>query len=175
MSFWAIGAAVVAVVGETVNMVEQSRISKQQASNATKVAQYNADVDVANAQQLSMNANANIAKQRQQDQSYLSAQRAAYAASGVLSGTGSPMTLQATTAGRMEQDIQQNWASVQEKESQLYGSAAEGIVEGQEESDVYHLQSTAAIFQGIGQIANTVGGAASKYSSYKEGQNTDGG
>jgi hypothetical protein len=131
-----------------------ARASSQQATAAAQAADYNAKVDVANAQQLSLDANANIQKQRQQDQEYQSDQRAAFAASGVLSGTGSPMEVQATTAGRQEQDIQQYWTSVQEKESQLYASAQEGVVEGEEEADIYHLQGAGDIFSGIGNMEN---------------------
>ena len=134
--------------------VEEKQASDRQAKAVTQAANYNAKVDIANAQQLQMNADANIQKQRQEDASYQSSQRVALAASGVLSGTGSPMELQATTAGRQEQDIQTYYASVQEKESQLYGSAQEGVYEGAEEADIYHLQGAGDIFNGIGSVAN---------------------
>lgn len=131
--------------------------SSRQATAAAQAANYNAKVDQANAQQIAMNANANIEKQRQDDQAYQSNQRAALASSGVLSDTGSSMQLEATTAGRQEQDIQTYWASVQEKESQLYASAQEGVYEGQEQADIYHLQGAADIFSGIGSVASTFG------------------
>ena len=131
-----------------------ARASSEQASAAASAADYNAKVDVANAQQQALDANANITKQRQQDQEYQSDQRAAYAASGVLSGSGTPMEVQATTAGRQEQNIQQYWTSVQEKESAQYAAAEEGVVEGQEEADIYHLQGAGDIFSGIGNMEN---------------------
>ena len=134
-----------------------ARASSQQADAASQAANYNAKVDVANAQQQALNANANIQKQRQKDQEYQSDQRAALAASGVLSGTGSPMEVQATTAGRQEQDIQQYWTSVQEKESAEYAAADEGVVEGQEEASMYHLQGAADILSGIGSMASSFG------------------
>ena len=129
--------------------------SSRQATAAAQAANYNAKVDQANAQQIAMNANANIEKQRQDDQAYQSNQRAALAASGVLSDTGSAMQVEATTAGRQEQDIQQYWSSVQQKEAQLYSSAQEGVYEGQEQSDIYHLQGAADIFNGIAGVAGT--------------------
>ena len=134
--------------------VEAKQVSARQAEVASQTASYNSKVDIANAQQLQLNADANIQKQRQDDAVYQSNQRAALAASGVLSGTGSPMELQATTAGREEQDIQTYYTSVQEKESQLYASAQEGVYEGQEQADIYHLQGAADIFKGIGDVAN---------------------
>lgn len=140
--------------------VEAKQVSSRQAEAATNAADYNAAVDKANAQQLAFDAQANITKQRQDDQAYQSNQRAALASSGVLSGTGSPMALQATTAGRQEQNIQQYWTSTQEKENQLYGSADEGVYEGQEQSDIYHLQGTADLFHGVGGVTSAFGGAA---------------
>ena len=137
--------------------VEAHQVSARQAEVASQTADYNSKVDIAQAQQLSMDANANIQKQRQVAQEYESNQRAALAASGVLSDTGSPMALQATTAGREEQNIQTYWTSVQEKESQLYASAQEGEYEGQEQADIYHLQGAADIFQGVGSIAGDLG------------------
>jgi hypothetical protein len=136
--------------------------SSRQASAAAHAADFNAKVDQANAQQLAMDAKANIQKQRQDDTAYQSDQRAALAASGVLSETGSPMTLQATTAMRQEQDIQTYWTSVQEKEGQLYSAAAEGVYEGASEADIYHLQGAADIFSGIGSMAGSVAGAMAR-------------
>lgn len=160
MSWFAAGAAVVAVASEAVNMVQQKKIADQQAQYASQMANYNAQLDVANANQIAMNANANIQKQRTEDKSYLSSQRAAMAASGILSETGSPLALQATTAGRMEQDIQNDWAGVQEKETSLNLSAEAGIYEGAEESSMYHLEGAADIFKGIGSMASTFGSYA---------------
>lgn len=144
--------AATAVGSAAVSAGLSARASSQQASAAARTADYNAKLSVANAQQAELNANANIQKQRQDDMAYQSNQRAALAASGVLSGTGSPMELEATTASRQEQDIQTYWTSVQEKESQLYASAEEGIAEGQETADIYHLQGAGDIFSGIGNI-----------------------
>lgn len=141
-----------------------AKASSQQASAAAQAANYNAKLDIANAQQQAMNAQANIAKQRQDDQSYRSNQRAALAASGVLSGTGSPMALQATTAGRQEQNIQQYWTSTQQHEATQYAAAQEGVYEGAEAADTYHLQGAADIFKGIGSIGGEV------YQGYKDQQ-----
>src|ERR1039457_4798731 len=159
----ATGATITATVAAGAAATTMEAVaSSRQASAAAQAADYNSKGDQANAQQLAMNANANIAKQRQDDATYQSDQRAALAASGVLSGTGSPMELQATTAMRQEQDIQTYWTSVQEKESQLYSSAEEGVYEGQEEADIYHLQGAADIFSGIGSMVGSVGGTMAR-------------
>ena len=143
-------AAVASVAAAGVSAYSASR----QAKAAAQVANYNANVDIAQAQQEAMDANANIARQRQEDQSYLSQQRAQLAASGVLSDTGSPLAVQATTAGRMEQDVQQYWTSTQEKETALYSAAQEGVYEGAQEASAYHLQGAADIISGIGSFAS---------------------
>lgn len=142
---------------------EQQIASNKQADAARQAADYNAKLDVANAQQLAMDSAANIQRQRSGNQAYLSKQLVAYAASGILSDTGSPLAVQATTAGRMEQDIQQYWTSVQQKESSLYASAQEGRYEGEETADIYHLQGTAALVSGIGRAVGTLGQAASYF------------
>jgi hypothetical protein len=155
-----VAAFIVSAVAAAGAAAESARASSQQAKAATQSANYNAKVDISNAQQVALDAQANIQKQRQDDQAYQSNQRAALAASGVDADSGSPMALQATTAGRQEQDIQTYWSSVQEKESSLYGAAEEGVVEGQEEADIYHLQGAGDIFQGVGSVAGAFGGAA---------------
>jgi hypothetical protein len=150
-----VAALVISAVATAASAAEQAHASSMQAKAATQAADYNAKVDQANAQQIALNANANIAKQRQDDQAYQSNQRAALAASGVLSDTGSAMQIEATTAGRQEQDIQTYWTSVQQKESALYSSAEEGVYEGQMQADIYHLQGAADIFNGIAGVAST--------------------
>lgn len=155
-----IAATSVAAAGASAYM--SARASSQAATAAAQTADYNAKVDVANAQQQALDANANISAQRQKDQEFQSDQRAAYASSGVLSGSGTPMEVQATTAGRQEQNIQTYWTSVQEKESAEYAAADEGIVEGQEEASMYHLQEAGDIFSGIG---NMEGAAVKEYQS----------
>lgn len=154
----ATGAIVTASVAATATTAALSaEAASRQAKAAAQAADYNAALDVANAKQVALNANANIDKQRQDDSTYQSNQRAALAASGVLSDTGSPMVVQATTAARQEQDIQQYWTSVQQKESNLYAAGQEGIYEGAEQADIYHLQGAADIFSGVGGITNEVG------------------
>lgn len=128
----------------------------KQATYAAKVADYNAKVDIANAQQQAMNAQANIQSERLKDQEYLSHQRAAYAASGVLSDTGTPMAVQATTAARLEHGIQQYWNQVQQKEAQEYTQAQLDVMRGKQQAQAYHMQAIGDYFQAAGNIANAV-------------------
>jgi hypothetical protein len=155
-----VAALVVSAVASVAAAAESASMASKQATVASKVANYNANVDIANANQQAMDANANIAKQRQADATYMSSQRAALAASGVLENTGSPLSLEATTAGRMEQNIQQYWTTVQEKEDTEFTAARMGIYEGQEEASIYHLEGAADIFKGIGEASKSIGGIA---------------
>ena len=143
---------------------KQAALAGQQATVATQVADYNAKVDQANAEQLAMDAHANIERQRADNATYLSSQRAAYAASGILSGTGSPLAVQATTAGRMEEDVQNYWRRTQQQENNLYGAAQMERFGGEQQARAYReeaaqfrAQGMSAIFQGIGGVAK-IGG-----------------
>lgn len=155
--------------------VAAASAKNKQAKVVKSVADYNSTVDIANAQQLGMDANANIEKQRADDAVYTSSQRAAYAASGVLSGTGSPMEVQATTVGRQEQAVQQYWQNTQQKSDRLYDAAKMGTYEADKQADAFHAGATAEIFKGIGSVANISGagsgaGAASLESKQLAGK-----
>lgn len=143
----------------------QATAANKQANVATSVANYNAKVDIANAQQVQLDAAANVNKQRQENDAYKSKMRVAYAASGILSGSGTPMQALATTAGRQEQDIQQYWSGVNQKTDRLYASASEGVAEGQAESEIYHLQAASAVIKGIGSMAGMFGTSGADLSS----------
>jgi hypothetical protein len=133
----------------------QAYEANKSATYAAKVADYNANVDIANAKQQAMNAQANIQSERQQGAELLSKQRASYAASGVLSGTGSALAVQATTAARLEHNIQQYWNEVQQKESQLYTQAGMEVAKGKAEAKAYHLSAAADMFKAVGSMALT--------------------
>lgn len=155
MSVFAIGAGVAALTAATLEAVSSSKA----ATSAAKMGDYNAKVDIANAQQTSLDAAQSVRNQRIQDQSFLSGQRASYAASGVLSGSGSAMAVEATTAGRMEQNIQQYWQNENAKINQDYASAQVGIYQGQEQAQTDHLEGAADIFKGIGSALSIAGSA----------------
>jgi hypothetical protein len=154
MSFFAIGAGVVTLAGAGLQAASASKA----ATSAAQMGDYNAKVDIANALQTSETAAQNVRNQRIEDQSFLSGQRAQYAASGVLSGTGSAMQVQATTAGRMEQNIQQYWQDENAKINQYWASAQVGIYQGEEQASTDHLEGAADIFKGIGTAASILGG-----------------
>lgn len=141
--------------------VASAKAARQQASTATQVANYNANLDIAQANQNELNANANITAQRQKDNEQLSVARAQYAASGVMSDTGSPMEVLATSASRDEQNIQQYYAGEQESAQTEFEAAQYGVYTGAEQASAYHLEGAGDIFSGIGSLAN-IGGSYAK-------------
>ncbi len=148
---------IVLVAATAASTAMQASASAKGAALAESTAKYNSSVDVANAQQAQLNAAANIRAKRADDQAYRSKIRVAYAASGILSGSGSPMQVLATTAGRQEQDIANYWNETNQKSDRYYGAAKEGIREGEAQADLYHLQGAAAVVKGIGSIASIYG------------------
>ena len=159
MALPAIPLAIAAVASATAAGVQAYEASKN-ATYAAKVADYNAKVDIANAEQQAMNTQANITKERISDASYLSSQRAGYAASGILSDSGSALMVQATTAARMEQNIQQQWTTAQQQEAAGYSAAQQSVQQGKQQAKSYHLQEMADIFKGVGSLALAFAGGA---------------
>ncbi len=160
-----VGSAVVSAKAAS----DQAKLASKQGAVAGQVADYNAKLDEANAAQLALDAHANIQRQRQDNSTYLSSQRAAYAASGVLSGTGSPMIVQATTAGRMEEDVQNYWRQTQQRESNLYAAGqmerfggANQAAAAEAQAQAYRLKAVSSIFDGIGGVAKIAGGLATE-------------
>ncbi len=148
----------VAVAGTAASMAAQQAASKQAARTATNVANYNAAVDINNAKQTQIDSQTNIDRQRAQNDIYLSRQRSAIAASGVLEA-GSPLDLMADTASLMEQGIQDEQRDTSMKMEGDYSAAAAGVVQGQASSDAYKIQGQASLFSGVGQLGQEGMGA----------------
>lgn len=142
--------------------VMQYQAMRSQASTAESVADYNAAQDVALARQQEIDAQENIRRQRDQNKTYLSRQRSAMAAAGVLD-TGSELDLLATTAGRMEQGIQDQWRATNIGTENLYAAAKVGQLEGYAQADYYSSSATASLF-GTGAKLASQG-----YSAYESG------
>lgn len=158
---------IIAGVATVASAGMQAVAASKKASAVARAADYNAKVDIANAQQLQMDAEANVRRQRQENQDYLSKIRVAYAASGVLSDTGTPMQVLGTTAARQEQDIQQYWTGVNQKTDRYYASALEGVAEGHDAASAYHLEGAADIIKGIGSIAGMFAGVGTSTTTPK--------
>jgi len=134
----------------------QYRASKSAAAVDQAAAQYNANVDRAQAAQLDANTLQNIRKERAANQQYLSRQAASYASAGVLATSGSALEAQITNAGLLEQRIQQQYVDSQQRQQQLHAKAAIGIAEGQAQSQADRLSGTLSLINGGAKIAGTL-------------------
>ena len=146
----------VAAVGvglEADSMVQQSKAAKAAAGVDTAVGQYNAQVDQAQAQQIDEDTVANIDTERQNNAVYLSRQAASYASAGVLATTGSPLHAQVITAGRMEQQVQQQFVDANQREQNLFAQASEGVAYGAAQATADQAQGTIAELNGGANIA----------------------
>lgn len=137
----------------------QRTAANAQAATATATADYNARVDLAQAEQTDLDARANIASMRRDASVYMSRQTAAFAAAGVRADTGSPLAVRAATAGRLAMREQQAYTDSQAKQQRLAASAKAGRAEGQAAADGYHMQATAAVLNGAGRVASQLGSA----------------
>ena len=136
---------------------------KHAASNAADVdqatADYNAKYDTAAAQQLDLDTLQNIRTARQEDAVYLSRQASSYAAAGVLATTGSPLHAQITNAGRMEQQIQQQYVNSMQQQQSYYAAAQVGQLEGGASASADRTQGSLALINGGAKIAGQAFGA----------------
>ena len=153
---------VILVAATLAGTAMQVSASQAAAKNAKNVADYNAAVDREQAKQLSIDTSQNILREREQSNIYLSRQKSAIAANGLLTA-GSPLDLLATSASQMESNIQDEYHSSLIKESSLYSAADAGIAEGAAQSDAYKTQGTISLFQGVSSMAGQYGNYAASH------------
>lgn len=137
-------ATSIAAAGMIAGGAMQYKASQDAKHMARAVAKYNADVDIAKAKQIDLDTQANIRSQRAEDKVFTSRQQTAYAMAGVLS-SGSPLSVAATTAGRMEKRIQQAWTGAGHEQQMQYSAAKMGIAYGESQAKAYDLQGASAI------------------------------
>jgi len=143
-------------VATGVGAYEQYKGSKQAAAVDTATANYNANVDRAQAKQLDANTLENIRMERQGNEEYLSRQATSYANAGVLATSGSALHSMITNAGLLEQKIQQQYVDSQQKQQQYYAQAAIGVAEGQAQAESDKLAGSLALINGGAKIAGTL-------------------
>ena len=149
--------AVASVAMQGASMIEQNQASKQAQGLNNAVAQHNAAVDMANAKQLDLDTVANVRAERAEDKVYLSRQASAYASSGVLT-SGSPLSVMATTAGRLEQRVQQQWVNSNRKQEQMASDAVMGQLYAAAENQGLREQNFASELSGGAKLLSTAAG-----------------
>lgn len=154
---------VISAAATTYSAIEQNKSARRAAQVDTATAQYNARYDQALAKQIDLDTIQNIRTQRADDAVYLSRMHASYADAGVLATTGSALDAQITTAGRMEQRLQQEWVNSQQQQQQAYSKAKVGILEGQAQATADRASGTIALLNGGARLASMA------YQGYESG------
>ncbi len=149
------GAAGASLAATGYSMYAQNKAAKNAAGVDNAVADYNARTDEAMARQLDLDTLQNIRTERAEDTVYLSKQAASYAAAGVLATTGSPLAAQITNAGRMEQQLQQQYVDSQQKQAQYRSAGRVGQLEGQAQASADRLGGTLALINGASRMAGS--------------------
>ncbi len=149
----------IAAAGAVYSAVEANRASRSAAATSIATADYNARVDRADAAQIDLDARANIEAMRKDASVYMSRQAASYAGAGVSADSGSPLAVQAVTAGRFVMRQQQAYLEAEAKQRRYYSAAKAGIAESAAQAEAYRMQGTAALLNGAGRVASMVGGA----------------
>jgi len=154
MMFIGIGTAAVSIGLTTYGIVEQKEAADNAAAVDNATAAYNNKYDQALAEQLDEDTQVNIENERLNDKVYLSKQAVGYAASGVLSTTGSALKAQITNAGRFEQKIQQDWVNSQQQQASYYSQGKAGVVYGAAQAESDRMSGDIALIDGGAKIAS---------------------
>lgn len=147
--------AVASLALQGFGMLQQNSAAQQSEQLARDTAQRNANVDFASADQLRLDADQNIQQARQEAQIYTSRQQTSYAASGVLADSGSPLAVQASTVGKLQQRIQQQFIDAGQKEQQMISAGKAGIAYGDASARATNIQNTAAQLKGGANLLST--------------------
>jgi hypothetical protein len=146
-------ALAASAAGTIYGAVEANNAAKKAAQVDQATANYNAKYDEAEAAQLDLDTQQNIRTERAANQVYLSKQAASYASAGVSATSGSALDAQLVNAGRMEQQIQQQWVNSNQKQQQLYSEASVGVLEGNAKAEADRMQGTLALINGGTKLA----------------------
>ncbi len=152
--------AVASVALQGYSMIKANKAAKASQSLAKDTADYNAQLEETAAQQVELDDSENIRAARRDAEVYTSRQKAAYASSGVLN-SGSPLAVEATTAGRMEQQIQQMKSNSNQEATKRRSAAAVGRIYGERQASAIGIENTANMLRGGAGILSTVAGAYS--------------
>ena len=102
MSYWATGAAITAAVAAVAGAGYSAYASYEAGQQANKLAQYNAAQQQAENQATLQASAAKSLAERDQNEKILAQQTAMFAASGVVTNTGSPLTVETKQAALLE-------------------------------------------------------------------------
>lgn len=159
MSYFAIGAVIVGAGATVYGAVQTNKAARQAAQVDTATAQFNAQYDESLAKQLDFDTIQNVRTMRADAASYISRQHASYAAAGVLANAGSPLHAQITNAGRLEQQIQQEYVNSQQKQKSYYEQAKAGVAMGEARAYSDRVSGKLALINGAAKASSSLFGA----------------
>jgi len=154
----AIGSLIVGAVGTGLAYKGQ----KDAAKTTAAVGEYNAKISEADAAQLDMEARETLRRRREANTSFLSSQRSKYVASGVVADTGTPLEVQAETAGILELDALDQARQARVQAQRLRTGAVVERITGQAQARAYNTAAGVSLLQGA---ASAMRGGASLYNS----------
>lgn len=134
--------------------------SYQQGKSAQSLNNYNAALDEQNAVVAQRDAAIIANQQRTQNARIQAKQRAAFAANGVVGDTGSPLLVEAATAGNLEMGALETQRQGNIRAGQYRQQAELDRMSGKAARTAGNLNTAATLLQGAGS-------AASQYANYK--------
>lgn len=158
-----VGLAGAALEATAYSAYSSSKSYRNAAGVDTAVAAFNANYDESLAKQLDLDTLQNIRTERENNNVYLSREAASYAAAGVLATTGTPLHAQITNAGRMEQQIQQEYVNSQQKQKSYHEQAKAGVAMGEAQASSDRMAASLALINGGAKMAGMV------YGGYQSG------
>jgi hypothetical protein len=150
--------AIVGIALTVASMAQSAEAARDAKQLAKKTGNQNQAVDEAAAKQLELNQTQNIRNERADNAVYISKQQATYASFGVLS-SGSPLDVEATTAGKMEQAIQQRWIDTNVEANNIRQQGQYGNLAAQAQASAIQTQSNINMLKGGAQLASQAYGA----------------
>lgn len=157
-----IAATAASVAMQASAMSKANAAAKSSAALAKDTAGYNQRVDEEDATQTELDADANITAGRKDAAIYLSKQKTAFAANGVLS-SGSALSVEASTAGQLEQRLLQDRTYAGREAEKQRAAGRMGVLYGQAQASGIMQQNNVDMMRGGVGILNTVSSAAGSY------------
>ena len=144
---------IIALAATAVSAGLAAKSSVQAANTSKATAAYNARVDEEQAKQVEINSRENMQKQASANEIYLSRQKSAIAANGLLAA-GSPLDLLAESASELQSNLGDMGQEESVERSRLFSSAGAGLMEGAAQASAYQMQGATSLLSGVGSIGS---------------------
>lgn len=154
-----IAATAASVAMQASAMAKQNAAAKASGQLARDTAGYNQKLDEVAAVQTELDSDANVLAGRKEAAIYLSKQKTAFAASGVLAA-GSALAVEASTASALEQRLLQSRSNALREAEKTRAAGRMGVLYGDAQAAGIKAQNQVDMLRGGVGILNTVSSAA---------------